>query len=372
MPVRSNCKTPTSLLKRLVRARLVKTVVLSAAFISATINILYLTSSFYMLQVYDRVLPGRSVPSLVALSLLAGFLYISQWLMDWLRSRMFFRLARKLDSTISSDVLRELRLASLASFGTVSGEQALRDLDQIRNFVSGGALSALFDLPWIPIYLVVCYAFHPLIGYAATGGAIVLIAVTILTDVLTRSPVRSMTQQSVERSSLVEELQRNAESLRAMGMGNRYVDRLQQSHTEFLLSSQKAGDIGGLFSSLSKTFRISLQSAVLGVGAYLVIQNQATAGIIIASSILSSRALAPIEQVIAQWKTFVATRQSWRRTSLLLASGASPEPQLNLPAPRTSLIVQNLSISPPNSGRFAFPECLVRPESRQRSWRHRT
>ena len=192
----------------------------------------------------------------------------------------------------------------------------------VRSYLSGLGPVALFDLPWIPLYLAVCFAFHPLIGLTALAGAIILIALTLLTEILMRAPTKAATQAAIVRNSLAEASRRNAEALVAMGMAGRVAARWNEANTQYMHGQQEASDLGGGLGAISKVFRMLLQSVVLAVGAYLVIQQEASAGIIIAASILSARALAPVDLAIANWKGFVSARQGWQRLNKLLAASA--------------------------------------------------
>ena len=191
--------------------------------------------------------------------------------------------------------------------------QPMRDLDQIRGFLSSLGPTALFDLPWLPLYLAICFLFHPLIGLTATIGGAILLTLTALTEMLTRKPARAAMTSGALRLSLAESGRRNAEAIQAMGMSARLAKSWDQANDSYLASQRQASDVAGGLGSLSRVLRTALQSGVLAVGAYLVLQQQASAGIIIASSILTSRALAPVEVAIANWKGFVAARQAWRR-----------------------------------------------------------
>ena len=314
---------------------------------SFMINLLYLTGSFFMLEVYDRVLPGRSVPTLVGLSVLAGGLYIAQGFLDLIRGRILARIGASLDESLSARVYRAVVQLPLIVGGRNEGLQPLRDLDSIRGFLSSMGPSALFDLPWLPLYLAICFVFHPLIGFTALAGAIILIALTVLTEVLTVKPALRATHLAARRADLAAASRRNAEVLAAMGMAQRMGERWNTVNTEYLAGQQRASDLAGGIGAVAKVMRMVLQSAVLAVGAWLVINQQATAGIIIAGSILSARALAPVDLAIAHWKNFVTARQSWRRLNRVFATvSARPQPtQLQKPTRRLS--VEGLSVSPP-------------------------
>ena len=325
------------------------------AVLSGVINILYLTGSFYMLEVYDRVLPSRSIPTLVGLSVLALTLYAFQGVLDVLRSRILVRIGRALDERLSArvyDVVVQLPLRTRAPDGLV----ALRDLDQIRSFLSSGGPPALFDLPWMPIYILICFIFHPWIGIAALVGALILATITIFTEFMSREPTREATAHAAQRNGLADAGRRNAEVMRAMGMAGRMGVMWGDANTKYMASQSRVADVAGGLGSFSRVLRFTLQSLVLGLGAYLVIQQQATAGIIIASSILVSRALAPVELAIANWRGFVGARQSWRRLTDLLGTLAQENEPMSLPPPRASLTVENVAAAPPGVQRVVVQD----------------
>ena len=324
---------------------------MSIALFSGMSNILMLTGAIFMLEVYDRVLPSRSVPTLVALIILATGLYGVLGVLDLIRSRILVRIGSYLDDAISDRVYDGLVDLPLKAGNRGEGLQSLRDLDSLRSFLSGTGLIALFDLPWLPLYLIICFAFHFLIGLTALFGAIVLCVLTAMTEVYTRDPGKLMAGLAMARSGLADSSRRNAEALVAMGMSRRLASRWKETNRKYLASQRETSDIAIGFSSMSKVLRMLLQSAVLGVGAYLVINQEATAGIIIASSILSARALAPVDLAIANWKGFVAARQSWNRLNELLALFPERAQPMALELPSKILAVQNASVVPPGDHR---------------------
>ena len=321
------------------------------AVMSGVVNVLYLTGSFFMLEVYDRVIPSRSVPTLIGLMALALTLYAFQGALEAIRSRILARVGAALDEALSGRVFDLVVRAPLKGAAPGDGLLPLRDLDQIRAFLSGTGPSAFFDLPWLPIYLAVCFLFHPLIGVAALCGALFLAAVTWLTDRATRRPAQAATGHGLRRNGLAEAGRRNAEVLAALGMQGRFRTRWAAANRDYMDAQQRTADVAGGLGAVSKVFRMALQSGVLALGAWLVIQGQATAGIIIASSILVSRALAPAELAIANWKGFVQARQSWARLSDLLARIPAGQPRHGLPAPSRTLTVEAVTIAPPGSQR---------------------
>jgi ATP-binding cassette subfamily C protein len=311
------------------------------------INILMLTGSFFMLEIYDRVLPSRSVPTLVGLAILAGALFIFQGIIDFIRGRILVRIGASLDDALNGRVFDAIVRLPLKVGNRSDGLQSLRDLDAVRSFLSSLGPTALFDLPWIPLYLGICFAFHFWIGMTALAGAIVLVALTLLTEILTREPTKATTAFAMARNGLAETSRRNAEVLMAMGMAGRMRERWSDANQKYMASQRRASDVAGGLGSIVKVLRMMLQSAVLGVGAYLVIHQEATAGIIIAGSILAARALAPVDLAIANWRGFVAARQSWARLTKLLAVLPAQNAPMALARPANTVVVENASVAPP-------------------------
>jgi PrtD family type I secretion system ABC transporter len=314
---------------------------------SCMINLLYLTGSLFMLEVYDRVLPSRSVPTLVGLIVLAGGLYIAQGVLDLIRGRILGRIGTALDEALNNRVFDIIVRLPLMIGGRNEGLQPLRDLDNVRSFLGGAGPSAFFDLPWLPFYLAVCFAFHVMIGLTALVGAIILITLTVATEFMSRAPAREALGLAARRNDLAATSRRNAEVLVAMGMTGRLTRRWSAANENYLAGNQRASDVTGGLGAIAKVMRMMLQSAVLGVGAYLVIHQEATGGIIIAGSILSARALAPVDLAIAHWKGFVAARQSWHRLNGLLGSLPARAAQTVLQDPSSRLSVENLTLVPP-------------------------
>ena len=329
---------------------------IGVALMSGMINLLYLTGSFFMLEVYDRVLPSRSVPTLVGLMVIAAFLYVVQGVLDVIRGRVLTRIGASLDETLATRVYDSLIRLPLKKRISGDGLQGMRDLDQVRGFLSSLGPTALFDLPWMPLYIALCFLFHPVIGGTALIGAILLIGVTLLTEFRTREPTRTAAMAGIARNTLAEASRRNAEVLQAMGMGARIGALWAQANGKYMSSQQRASDVAGGLGAISKVMRIGLQSAILGVGAYLVIGQEATAGIMIASSVLTSRALAPIELAIAHWRGFVAARQGWKRLGELLAGLPERGPPMALPRPGAVLSIEGVSASPPGAQRFTVQD----------------
>jgi PrtD family type I secretion system ABC transporter len=335
------------------------------ALISGMSNILMLTGAMFMLEVYDRVVPSRSLPTLVGLVVLAAGLYVALGVLDAIRVRILARIGGVLDETLSGRVYNTLVRLPLRIGSRSEGNQPLRDLDAIRSYLSSLGPIALFDLPWLPIYLAICFAFHPLIGFTALGGAVVLISLTVLTEVLMRAPTEAATEAAVMRNNLAEASRRNAEALTAMGMVSRMAQRWGEANRQYLRNQRRTSDVSGGLGSLSKVLRMMLQSGVLAVGGYLVIHQEATAGIIIAGSILSARALAPVDLAIANWRGFVAARQSWHRLNSLLAVLPAQTTPMALQAPAHRLMVESVSAVPPGVQKIVVQDVGFKLEAGQ-------
>ena len=318
---------------------------------SALINLLTLTGSLFMLQVYDRVLPSKSVPTLLGLAVIVIGLYAFQAVLDVIRTRVLVRIGSAFDASLTERVHAALVKLTLRAPRGPEGVQPIRDLDVIRNFLTSSGPLALFDLPWIPLYLGLCFAFHFYIGLTATIGALVIVGLTLLTEALSRTPIRNAARYSAVRNTLAEVSRRNSEVLHALGMTKRMGARWQEANAKYSGAQQRVSDVTGGIGSIARVLRVLLQSAVLGVGAYLVIGQEATAGIIIASSIITSRALAPADMAIANWKGFVSARQGWRRLSGLLNFLPEDNEVLQLPKPSTSVSIENVAVMPPGSNR---------------------
>ena len=319
---------------------------------SFMINILYLTGSIFMLEIYDRVIPSRSVPTLVGLVFLCTGLYIAQGLLDMLRARILGRIGTSLDEALSGRVFETIVRLPLVAGNRSDGMQPLRDLDAVRSFLGSMGPGAFFDLPWLPFYLAICFAFHWLIGVTALVGAIILVTLTLITEFMSRRPARETLVLGVRRNDIAAASRRNAEVLVAMGMSGRLTKRWSEANEKYLSGNQSASDVTGGLGAIAKVMRMMLQSAVLAVGAYLVIHQEATAGIIIAGSILSARALAPVDLAIAHWKGFVAARQSWQRLNRLFETIPAPAQQTLLQSPSKRLSVEAVSVVPPGDQRL--------------------
>ena len=300
-----------------------------------------------MLQVYDRVLPARSVPTLIGLTVLMVGLYAAFGILDHLRSRVIAGISVRFDRHLRSHAFAAVLQAPLRMADRNEAARPTRDLDQIRVFLTGPGPASLCDMPWLPVYLALVFLLHPLLGLLATGGALILVAFTALTEARSRNPARASAKSAANRQLCIEAARRNAEIIQALGLGPRLAGQWHK-HSERLLDDQRrAMAVTGGFGSAARVFRLILQSALLGLGAYVVIKGEATAGVMIASSIMTSRALAPIEGAIANWRGFMGARQSYERLRRIF--GAMPEMRehLSLPRPKRDVTVDALFVAAP-------------------------
>ncbi|NBB47171.1 type I secretion system permease/ATPase [Rhizobium sp. CRIBSB] len=344
--------SPDIVLRRpLVAAALkqLRSTFLTVAAVSAVTNVLMLTGPLFMMQVYDRVLASRSVPTLVALSLLAVGLYLFLGVLELLRSRILTRVGQRIEENLGDATFRAVMVLPLRMSRKEAVSQPIRDLEQIRQFMGGPGPVAICDMPWLPLYVGILFLFHPLLGWLAIVGAVVLIVLTITSEFLLRDPMRRIAQFSAARAEFLEAGRRNAEALQAMGMRGAYTARWREANAEYLAEQQRTGDATSSFSTTSKIFRLALQSAVLALGAWLAINGMASPGAMIAASILTARALAPIEQAIGQWRGFVNARQARDRLYKLLEQFREDVPRMALPRPATSFAVAGLTVVAPGA-----------------------
>jgi ATP-binding cassette subfamily C protein len=345
--------------RRKAAARLtqgLRSVVVFLFSLSGIINILALTGSFYMLQIYDRALTSGSIPTLIALSVLAVGLYLFQGLFDVIRSQVLVRVGARLDKRIAPLAHQVAIDMPRFGFSTAEALERGRDVDTVRSFLGGQGPVALFDLPWMPLYLAFIYLLHPLLGALTFAGAFVLTLLTIITEIMTRRLSSATHQAVIERNAVADSNARNAEILKAMGMAKRAVTRFERANSEHLQLQTKTNDISGTFSAISRVLRMILQSAILGLGAYLTIQGELSAGAIIAASVASARALSPVDLAIGNWKGVVAARNAFQRLKETVMALADLDPPMDLPAPRVTLQVEKITVAAPESGRVLLSE----------------
>lgn len=314
---------------------------------SAMTNLLALTGSLYMLQIYDRVLPSQSIPTLVGLTAGMLGLYAAYGLLDLVRLRLLARIASRLYKNLHQRAFALSVLLPLKAGREADRLDPLRDVEHLRGFVAGSGPTVVFDAPWIPFYLMIIYMLHPALGVLATIGAVAVVAITALAEIFGRRPAKLTSEAMISQRALAESGRRNAEVVYAMGLLPRLAGRWSELVLGYLAHQERLSDIIGGTASLSKALRMSLQSCVLGLGAYLVIGGEASPGVIIASSILLGRALAPVDAAIANWKGFLSTRHSYFHLKATLEAFETAADPMELPPPHTQLTVDRLTVAPP-------------------------
>jgi PrtD family type I secretion system ABC transporter len=318
------------------------------AVFSGVINLLMLSGPLYMLQVYDRVIPSRNLATLLGLSLIVLLAYLMLGYFEALRARMMCRVATLFDVGLQEAIHNALVTLPLRGVKPAAMQQPSRDLEQVRAFMSSMGPTAFLDMPWIPIFLVGLFLFHPAIGLTALVGTLLIVAMTVLTERLSRVAARAATDSNARRQVLVDSIQRNSEVIRALGMADRFKARWSESNERYLRENMRANDLFSNLGSGAKVLRYILQSGMLGVGAYLVVADRASGGIMIASSIMMGRALAPVEVALSSWKQLVAARQGVARLrEVCKVTARPPAPAVALARPCRELAVQQLTVAAP-------------------------
>lgn len=321
------------------------------------VNALMLTGPLYMLQVYDRVLGSRSEETLLALTLLIAFLFLMMGILDHLRGRVMARVGARFQATLDGRVFQaNLRRAAMGS-DTAQGKNALRDLESVQRFLSSPAFLALCDIPWTPLFIFVIFILHPWLGILACLGGTLLIIVTIVNQYMTKGPMAEANTASARAEMTALQLGNEAELVASLGMRGAAFQRWMQARGNSLTQSIAFSDRSGFFTVTTKTLRLFLQSAMLGLGAYLVLQNEMTAGAMIAGSILLGRALAPIELAIGQWQVVNAAQRGWAGLVDLLDAIPPETERTPLPRPVALLQMDQATIIPPGARQAALKMC---------------
>lgn len=312
------------------------------------VNLLMFVGPLYMLQIYDRVLASRNETTLVVITTIAVALLVTYGLMEFVRSRMLVRAGLQFDSILSRPLFD--RVARMQLVNPNSGARtALGDADKVRSFITGQGVLAFFDVPWTPIFMMLCFAFHPWLGWVATIGALVIFGLALLNELLTRNELKTANNEGQQAAEFAGATMQNAEVIRAMGMQDALAERWKVKRDGMLISQAKASDWAGAVMSCSKFVRMTLQVAILGMGAYLAMKGEISPGIMVATSIIMGRALAPVEQAVGQWKEFVAARQSNARLKKLFEAIAEEPPRIQQAPPKGHLSVEGVTTVAPGT-----------------------
>lgn len=322
---------------------------LYVGFFSLFVNLLLLVPSFYMLEVYDRVVSSRSVTTLIMLTLIVVFLMTVYGMLEWIRSRMMVRISTRLDLMLSERVFNASFKQSLFTSGLGISAQPMGDLSGLRQFLTGSGLFAFFDIPWIPVYIGLMFYFHPWFGWLTVIGALIAVAFALANEWATSKQLSEANRENGAALGMVNASLRNAEVINSMGMLPSLLRRWKVRGYRVLSLQARASEKGGAISNASRTWRMLLQSFVLGLGAYLVINNEITPGLMTAASILVGRALAPIDQMIGNWRGFVAARGQYARLNDVLQQIPADPERMPLPVPKGDLSVEQIIVTPPGA-----------------------
>jgi len=317
------------------------------AIFSSFVNALMLTGPLYMLNVYDRVLGSRSFETLIALSVLVAFMYLMMGILDYARGRVMGRIGAQFQTDLDERVFNASLRAKAVGRVVSEASTGQRDLQSIQRAITSPVATAPFDLPWAIIFMLGIFIFHPFLGYLALGGGFVLICVAVINQIWSKRPLAEANEATFHAETMGEQLRTGADTIQALGMRSAAFQRWLNLRNKSLRASIKAGDLSGSFGSITKTFRLFLQSAMLGLGAYLVLHGELTPGAMIAGSILMGRALAPIEQLVNQWPVLDRARSAWGNLSRLLGAVPVPHIKTELPRPASKIDVDQVTILPP-------------------------
>jgi PrtD family type I secretion system ABC transporter len=315
---------------------------------SGIMSFLSLVPALYMFQIYDSVLASRDFNTLLLLTLIAVFMYVLFGFLEWSRSQILVALSDDIDRKLKDRVFQAV-LNQIVLSGSTSPSQAFGDLTTLRQFLSGTGLFAFLDLPWMPIYIIVIFLIHPLLGIFSLVSGAILFGLAMINEASTRKPLKESNKQYQGANSFLQANLRNVEVIEAMGMHGNIKSHWLEKYNPVMALQKKASKRAGVLQSLTKASRIAFQSLILGLGAYLAINNVITPGEMIMGSILMGRALAPVDMVVSTWKLFVGARDSYNRLSSLLTSYDENRPSVSLPPPQGNLSVENAIVTPPNS-----------------------
>lgn len=320
----------------------------AAGGLSIFINLLVFVSPLYTMQIYDRVLTSRNAMTLVLLSAIALALFVSYAALEHFRSRVLVQIGIRFDRLLSGEVF-ETALDQALSTSSSHHVQLLRDVDTLREVLSGGVITSLMDVPWTPIFLAICFLLHPLIGLVALIGAIAILTLAFLNERATKAPLIAAASKNLNALDRLTSSLRNAEAIRALGMGPAVRAAWSSTHSQALLDSARAGERGGTLLAISKFLRMALQVSIMGVGAYLAIQQEISGGVLFAASLIMGRALAPVEAAVSQWKALVVARTSYARLEAALRTRAAERPPTKLPALAGEVSVEAVTVLVPGS-----------------------
>lgn len=310
------------------------------------INLLMLVPPLYMLQVYDRVIASRSEDTLIMITLIVVWLFLAMGFLEFIRSRMLIRIGNRLDNSLNQDLFSSMFKRAVNEPGQVNA-QPLNDMTSVRQFLTGNGLFAFFDSPWLPIYIAILFLFHPYFGIFGIVAVVILFALAVLNEVLTKRLLKEANQESMASVNYAASCVKNAEVVAAMGMEQNLKNKWLERHLSFLKKQGEASDKASVLTNMSKNLRLMFQSLILGLGAYLAIQSEITPGMMIAGSILLGRALAPLDLLIGSWKGFSSARTSYERLNELFNKYPAKDETMALPDPQGNVLCEGMMLVPP-------------------------
>jgi ATP-binding cassette subfamily C protein len=322
----------------------------TAGIFSLAINLLYLASPLYMLQVYDRVISSASVVTLVMLTIALLIAFLALAGLDVVRARILARAGIRLDRLLARRIMTAIIEGPV--FGGGARSQLLRDFDTFRQFITGMGINALFDLPWAPIYVVIIFILHPVLGAFSLGSAIVLIIMALINEGLVRRPITESNEAANRNYNFTEMSLRNTEAIQAMGMTEGLLNRWSRDRNRMIERQLASADRAAAMSSTIRLLRLLMQSLVLGLGAYLAIEREVTVGTVFAASILLGRGLLPIEQIVGSWRNMLSARSAYLRVRNLLNASPIKQQRIELPRPSGQVVLEGVSYAPPGSQRM--------------------
>src|SRR6195256_2564594 len=339
--------------------RQIRPALLAAAGLSVFINLLVFVSPLYTMQIYDRVLTSRNAMTLLLLSLIALALFVSYAALEHFRSRVLVQTGIRFDQLLSGEAF-ETALAQALRTSSSHHVQLMRDVDTLRDVLSGGVITSLMDVPWTPIFLGICFLLHPLIGIVALMGALAILAIAFLNERTTKAPLIAASFKSLHALDRLTSSLRNAEAIRGLGMGSAVRSAWSDTHGQALVESAKAGERGGSLLAISKFLRMAIQVAIMGVGAYLAIHQEISGGVLFAASLIMGRALAPVEAAVSQWRALVSARTSFARLDAAFQTRATERRPMRLPPLTGEISVEALTVIVPGSQLPAIAEVSFR------------
>ncbi len=328
--------------------------IVAVAVFSAVANVLMLTPAFFMLNIYDKAVANNSLSTLWVLSFFAIFLFVILGVMEVLRSRVLVAVSSRIDRLLGAELYEITFETSARSGSHLLGIQPLSDLSSLRHFLTGTAIFAIFDAPWLPIYLVVLFLFHPLLGWLGVFAALLLLAIAVINQQKVDPPLAKANELSIANNAATQRALRNSDAVAAMGMRHVIQAQWRERQDNLLSFQEEASNAAGAFNAITKTLRLAVQSAAIAAGAFLVLRQEISPGMLIAGSILVGRALQPVELAVGAWKGFSEAKNQYQRLAKLLETMPRQKEKMELPPITGRVSARNASVIPPGERRITL------------------